>query len=281
MLVVETVHALRQAVTEWRTQQSKIAFVPTMGNLHAGHLALVQAAQHKADKVAVSIFVNPMQFGKGEDFENYPRTLADDKVLLESIGADLLLTPAIDEVYSTGAKTVISVQELAESHCGRFRPGHFDGVATVVCKLFNMVRPDCAFFGLKDYQQFAVIKTMVRDLNFDIELYGIETVREGSGLALSSRNGYLSEAEKRIAPKLYECLLQAKASVISAAFSYAEIERLSITFLTKAGFAPEYFSICQAEDLKAAQVEDNDLVILAAAKLGRTRLIDNIAFRKR
>ncbi|HEY8218487.1 MAG TPA: pantoate--beta-alanine ligase, partial [Methylobacter sp.] len=189
MRIVNTVSELRDVINAWRSTGQSIALVPTMGNLHAGHLALVSKAKEKADRVVVSIFVNPTQFGVGEDFETYPRTEQEDQDKLNAVGSDLLFLPAVSEVYASDAKTVVSVAGLSEWYCGASRPGHFDGVATVVCKLFNMAQPDTALFGLKDFQQLTVIRTMVRDLNFPIEIVGVETIREASGLAMSSRNG--------------------------------------------------------------------------------------------
>jgi pantoate--beta-alanine ligase len=279
MQTVNTVSELRAVVGQWRSAGEKIALVPTMGNLHQGHLQLVAEARKNADRVAVSIFVNPTQFAAGEDFATYPRTEREDQEKLDSIGADLLFLPAVSEIHAPDAKTVVAVTGLSDLHCGVSRPGHFNGVATVVCKLFNMAQPDCALFGLKDFQQFTLIKTMVRDLNIPIEIIPVATVREASGLAMSSRNGYLSEEEKQIAPKLYQSLCSAKESVL-AGRDYADIEREAESFLQDAGFRPEYFSICRAFDLKNADVKDRELVILAAAKLGTTRLIDNISLIK-
>ncbi|NOT11040.1 MAG: pantoate--beta-alanine ligase [Methylococcaceae bacterium] len=278
MQFVDSVFQLRETLKGWRSAGLTIAFVPTMGNLHAGHLKLVEEARENADKVVVSIFVNPMQFGVGEDFETYPRTELEDNQKLRQTGADLLFQPTVTEVYASDAKTVVTVSGLSDMHCGLSRPGHFSGVATVVCKLFNMVQPDIALFGTKDFQQLAVIKTMVRDLNIPVGVIGVETVREASGLAMSSRNGYLTNEEKQIAPSLYQALCQAKAAVQMTDQPYSSIEQAAMTALTEAGFQPVYFSICRAEDLSKATPTDNNLVILAAAKLGKTRLIDNLAF---
>ena len=271
---------LRNAIADWRLAGKRIAFVPTMGNLHAGHLKLVSEARQKADRVVVSIFVNPTQFGAGEDFETYPRTEREDQEKLETVGADLLFLPPVPEMYAPDAKTVVLVAGLSELHCGASRPGHFNGVATVVCKLFNLVQPDIALFGLKDFQQLAVIRAMVRDLSFPVEIFGVDTVRERSGLAMSSRNGYLSTEEIKVAPKLYESLCMARDAVLSGKQAYADIEVQAMLSLREAGFQPDYFSICRSNDLKKADAEDKDLVILAAAKLGRTRLIDNIYFSR-
>jgi pantoate--beta-alanine ligase len=257
-----------------------VALVPTMGNLHEGHLKLVNEARQKADRVIVSIFVNPTQFGVGEDFETYPRTECDDQQKLNASGADLLFQPAVSEVYAPDTKTVVSVAGLSELHCGASRPGHFDGVATIVCKLFNMVQPDIALFGLKDFQQLTVIRTMVRDLNIPVEIIGVETVREASGLAMSSRNGYLTAEERTVAAKLYQSLCAARDTILAGTQAYEEIERHALLFLREAGFQPDYFSVCRSSDLKKAEVNDTELVLLAAAKLGKTRLIDNICFSR-
>jgi len=280
MQTVNAIAELRTIIGAWRRAGDRIAFVPTMGNLHAGHISLVDAARRRAERVVVSIFVNPTQFGVGEDFEAYPRTEAEDRERLLAAGADLLFLPTVREMYDPAAKTVVSVAGLSDLHCGAFRPGHFNGVATVVAKLFNIVQPDTAFFGLKDYQQFVIIQTMVGDLNMPVELVPVETVREANGLAMSSRNGYLSAAEKANAAKLYQALCTAKEAVLSGGAAYADIEGQAQAFLSEAGFRPDYFSICRSLDLVAAAPEDRDLVILAAARLGKTRLIDNICFSK-
>jgi pantoate--beta-alanine ligase len=281
MQIVKTVIDLRQALKSWRAAGLTIAFVPTMGNLHAGHLTLVEEARKKADKVVVSIFVNPTQFGVGEDFETYPRTELEDSQKLRSVHADLLFLPPVAEIYAPDAKTVVTVTGLSELHCGASRPGHFSGVATVVCKLFNMVQPDIALFGLKDFQQLAVILTMVSDLNININVIGVETVREASGLAMSSRNAYLTANEKNAAPLLYQALCQAKEAILAAQQPFADIEQHARDFLTDAGFQPDYFSICRADDLSPATDKDSELVLLAAAKLGKTRLIDNLVFSRK
>lgn len=279
MHIVNTVSELRDAIKAWRSIGQSVALVPTMGNLHAGHLTLVNEAKKKADRVVVSIFVNPAQFGAGEDFETYPRTEREDQEKLNALGADLLFQPTVSEVYTSDAKTVVSVTGLSEWYCGTFRPGHFNGVATVVCKLFNMAQPDIALFGLKDFQQLTVIRTMVRDLNIPVEIVGVETVREASGLAMSSRNGYLTAEEKTVGAKLYQSLCVARDAVL-AGQSYEEIERRALLFLQEASFQPDYFSVCRRSDLKKAGADDVELVLLAAARLSKTRLIDNVCFSK-
>lgn len=277
MHIVNTIEALRAQIRTWKAAGNSIAFVPTMGNLHAGHCQLVKAAKEKADKVVVSIFVNPTQFGVGEDFENYPRTEQQDQAQLQALDTDLLFLPAVAEMYTPNAKTVVSVTGLSELYCGATRVGHFDGVTTVVCKLFNMVQPDIALFGLKDFQQLAVIRTMVKDLNIPVDIIGVETVREVDGLAMSSRNGYLSAEQRQLAPLLYKTLCAAREQILTG-LDYASVEQHALSSLQHAGFAPDYFHVCRSSDLAPAQVDDTDLVLLVAAKLGKTRLIDNLYF---
>ncbi|MDD5268142.1 MAG: pantoate--beta-alanine ligase [Methylococcales bacterium] len=280
MRIVSTVCELREYVKTWRSIGKSIAFVPTMGNLHAGHLQLVNTAKKKADRVVVSIFVNPTQFGAGEDYETYPRTEQEDQRKLQAEGADLLFLPSVAEIYAPDARTEVTVTGLSDLYCGASRPGHFSGVAIVVCKLFNMAQPDIALFGLKDFQQLTIIKTMVRDLNIPVEIVGVDTVRELSGLAMSSRNGYLTDAEKQVAPKLYHSLCVARDAILAGNLAYADLEQQASQFLQQAGFQPDYFSVCRSSDLKKAGAEDVELVILAAAKMGKTRLIDNIYFSR-
>ncbi|MGZ8165136.1 MAG: pantoate--beta-alanine ligase [Methylobacter sp.] len=278
MQTITTVSELRDTIRVWRLAGENIAFAPTMGNLHGGHLKLVNTAREKAARVVVSIFVNPTQFGVGEDFETYPRTEREDQHKLNAAGTDLLFLPAVSEVYAADAKTVVTVTGLSELYCGASRPGHFNGVATVVCKLFNMVQPDIALFGQKDFQQLTIIRTMVRDLNIPVEIIGVETVREAKGLAMSSRNSYLTAEERVIAPKLYNALCAARDAILTGNRSYAEIEQSAMLFLQESGFQPDYFCVCRSRDLKKAVAGDSDLVLLAAAKLGKTRLIDNVSF---
>lgn len=278
MQIVNSIQVLRTVIHTWKMAGLRIAFVPTMGNLHAGHCQLVKAAKEQADKVVVSIFVNPTQFGVGEDFDSYPRTEVQDQEKLQAIETDLLFLPTITEMYGPAAKTVVSVASLSNIHCGASRVGHFDGVATVVCKLFNMVQPDVALFGLKDFQQLAVIRTMVKDLNIPVDIIGIETVREANGLAMSSRNGYLSPEQHQIAPLLYQSLCVARELVLAGNHDYALIEQQALSSLQTAGFLPEYFCVCHSGDLSPAQLNDTNLVLLAAARLGTTRLIDNLSF---
>jgi pantoate--beta-alanine ligase len=277
MQIVKTVFELRSVIKVWRQTGESVAFVPTMGNLHDGHIKLVTEAKQHADRIVVSIFVNPSQFGPGEDFDSYPRTEAEDQTKLTAAGADLLFLPAVTDMYEADIKTTVSVSGLSTIYCGAARPGHFDGVATVVCKLFNMVQPDIALFGRKDFQQLAVIRTMVRDLNIPVDIIGVDTVREPSGLAMSSRNGYLSAQEKQIACQLYQTLCVARDAVL-AGQPFADIEQQALNALQTAGFKPDYFAICRSDDLAKADSQDKQLVILVAARLGKTRLIDNVAF---
>ncbi len=281
MQKVTTISELRARVSQWRQQGQSIAFVPTMGNLHAGHIKLVSEARKKADKVIVSIFVNPSQFGVGDDFESYPRTELADEEKLNKATADLLFLPSVFEIYSDKVKTTVSVEGLSAIHCGAHRAGHFDGVATIVSKLFNIVQPDMAIFGEKDFQQLTVIRQMVRDLNMPVEVFGIATERERDGLALSSRNGYLTSEQRKEAPKLYQALSQARVAVLQGDMGFQFIENKYKKELQVASFEVDYFSICKTADLELATENDNELVILAAAKLGKPRLIDNIFFSKK
>jgi len=281
MQKVTSISELQNQLKQWRKQGLSIAFVPTMGNLHAGHIKLVTEAKKKADKVVVSLFVNPTQFGVGEDFESYPRTELEDEKKLVNTLADLLFIPSVFEMYPGKETTTVSVAGLSSLHCGAHRAGHFDGVATVVCKLFNMVQPDMAIFGEKDFQQLAVIKKMVEDLNSPVEIIGVATQRESDGLAMSSRNGYLSEQERVIAPKLYLSLCKAREMVLQGLLNFQTIEQQQMKYLQEAGFQVDYFSICKADNLQIAVEKDDELVILAAARLGKPRLIDNVYFSAR
>lgn len=281
MRVINDSSTLREALNPLRQRGQRIALVPTMGNLHEGHLALIAEARKQAGFVVCTIFVNPMQFGPTEDLDAYPRTLEQDIARLEAAGCHALFTPSIAEMYPMGHQhhTVVSVPGLSEGYCGASRPGHFDGVATVVCKLFNLVQPDTAIFGLKDYQQFLVIRRMVADLCLPIALVGVATQREPSGLALSSRNGYLSADEKARAAALIRILKDTAAS-LQTGHTVAWVEEQALRSLQEAGFRPDYFSVCHAQTLAPATEQDADLVILAAAWMGRTRLIDNLTLSR-
>ncbi len=281
MEVVEQIPTLRARVATWRRTDQRVAFVPTMGNLHAGHLALVREALRLADRVVVSIFVNPLQFGPTEDFGAYPRTLEQDRALLEAAGTHLLFAPPVAAVYPRGqaGQTRVEVPGISDILCGASRPGHFVGVATVVCKLFNMVQPDLAVFGEKDFQQLLVIRLMTQDLSLPVTIQGLATVREPDGLAMSSRNGYLTREERARAPALYQTLLRA-GERLRAGVAIAEVERLAAEEIAAADFGPDYCSVRRAGDLAPAGSEDRELVVLAAARLGRARLIDNLCVRR-
>jgi pantoate--beta-alanine ligase len=269
---------LRAAVAADRKAGKRIALVPTMGNLHAGHLQLVERAHKEADIVIVSIFVNPLQFGANEDLDKYPRTLAADKEKLFAAGVQYLFTPAVEEIYPSGmaAQTKVSVPELSDTLCGASRPGHFTGVATVVSKLFQIAQPDVAVFGEKDFQQLAIIRKMTGDLCMPIEIVGVQTARSTDGLALSSRNGFLSADERQVAPILHDALQECRAAIACGYDSYQELEQHALELLRSAGLRPDYFAVRDARTLGPVSLETEKLVILAAAYLGSTRLIDNV-----
>ncbi len=278
MLTVYTIAELRQQLNAARRAGQKIAFVPTMGNLHRGHMSLVEEAVRQADLVVASIFVNPLQFGANEDLDGYPRTLKDDQHKLESYGCQLLFAPSAHEMYPRGTniQTVVEVRSLSDLHCGISRPTHFRGVATVVTKLFGIVQPDIAVFGKKDYQQLAVIRQLTEDLSLPVEVIGVPTGRADSGLALSSRNGYLSESELAIAPTLYATLNQLAEQLEQGNHDFQALEEQANQQLEAAGFGRDYIHICRQCDLQPATEGDHMLVILAAAQLGAARLIDNL-----
>ena len=269
---------LRQILKEWRREGQRVAFVPTMGNLHAGHGHLVREAGKRADRVVVSIFVNPLQFGPKEDFDRYPRTPQEDAALLESLDVDLLFTPSVADMYPRGrdSSTLVDVPDLSGILCGEFRPGHFVGVATVVAMLLNLVQADCALFGEKDFQQLTIIRRMAEDLLMPTEIIGVPTIREADGLAMSSRNRYLTATERVIAPHLYATLSVARAAVLSGRTDYDAIEAQGRTILMSHGFRPDYFSIRDALTLQVPGSGTVDRVILVAAWLGRARLLDNV-----
>jgi pantoate--beta-alanine ligase len=278
MNTVKTVLDLRAAVARARSEGKRIGLTPTMGNLHSGHVALVSKAVQRADFVVATIFVNPLQFGPNEDLATYPRTLAADQEKLLQAGCHLLFTPTVEEMYPHGMadQTLVSVPHLSEGLCGASRPGHFDGVATVVSKLFNMVQPDLAVFGEKDFQQLAVIRAMVRDLNMPIKIIGEPTVRADDGLALSSRNGYLSPEQRAAAPALYSVISQIGTAIRAGEQDFVRLLEDGRRELEAAGFRIDYLEIRDATSLRPATAENSDLVILAAAFLGKTRLIDNL-----
>ncbi|AUM71832.1 pantoate--beta-alanine ligase [Pseudomonas fluorescens] len=278
MNTVKTVRELRAAVARARGEGKRIAFVPTMGNLHSGHVALVTKAAQRADFVVASIFVNPLQFGAGEDLDKYPRTLAADQEKLLQAGCHLLFAPSVEEMYPDGmaGQTRVSVPQLSEGLCGASRPGHFEGVATVVSKLFNMVQPDLAVFGQKDFQQLAVIRALVHDLNMPIQIIGEPTVRAEDGLALSSRNGFLSPEQRAVAPVVYRSLSLIAEAIRQGQRDFPALIGEQLKQLEAAGLRPDYLEIRHAKTLRPASSEDRDLVILVAAFLGTTRLIDNL-----
>ncbi|MGZ8982751.1 MAG: pantoate--beta-alanine ligase [Methylotenera sp.] len=282
MQVIQTVTELRSAL---KTQAS-IALVPTMGNLHAGHIHLVEIARQHAQCVVVSIFVNPLQFGANEDLASYPRTLEADCEKLKTAGADIVFTPGVDEVYpdfnaatqNLGQTMLISAPPVANELCGAARPGHFDGVATVVMKLFNMVMPQVAVFGKKDFQQLFVIRELVKQFNLPIEIIAGETVREADGLAMSSRNGYLTPAQKTQAAQLQQHLKHIVSYIQQGASDFDALTQSATQMLNDSGWLVDYVSVRSALTLAPATAHDRHLVVLAAAKLGNTRLIDNIEF---
>ncbi|MFT6550218.1 MAG: pantoate--beta-alanine ligase [Zhongshania marina] len=278
MKTYSTAASLRAALSSGKRAGKTVAFVPTMGNLHDGHLRLVQRAKQHADIVVVSIFVNPLQFGANEDLSSYPRTLAADKEKLFAAGAQFLFLPHVNEIYPEGmdSHSKIAVPELSDRHCGASRPGHFTGVATIVAKLFNIVQPDTAVFGEKDFQQLSVIRKMVRDLCMPINIVGVATARSEDGLALSSRNGYLNAEQREIAPVLHHVLQETREAIACGYDSYSKLEQHAKISLNKAGLESDYFTICDASTLRPVTADTEEVVILAAAKLGSTRLIDNV-----
>lgn len=274
---IHHIQALREQIRGWKQAGQTVAFVPTMGNLHAGHLSLVDAAQQRADRVVVSIFVNPLQFAAGEDFGSYPRTLEADCVQLDKHAVDVVFAPADSEIYPQGREglTQVVVPDLSRLLCGEYRSGHFEGVATVVNLLLNLVQPDMALFGQKDYQQLAVIRRMVRDLHVPVEIVGMPTRREADGLAMSSRNAYLTPPQREQASAIYAALRYVATSLERGERGFAGLEQAGLEHLRKAGLQPQYLRI-KAPDLTAPDDAMRHFVVLAAVKLGDTRLIDNV-----
>jgi pantoate--beta-alanine ligase len=281
MITTSAISTIREHVKTWRSKGETVAFVPTMGNLHQGHITLVNEAKKRADHVVVSIFVNPMQFSANEDLDGYPRTLAQDSEKLMLAGTELLFTPTPEIIYPKGLaqQTFIEVPEIGDELCGASRPGHFRGVATIVSKLFNIVQPDIALFGRKDFQQLMIIKTMVEDLSMPIDVIGVETIREASGLAMSSRNGYLTIEEKHSAATLKQALdsivnaIQ-RGEAIQQAISIAKKRLITV------GFTPDYLEVRNANTLRQVTAADSELVVIVAAYIGKARLIDNVSFSR-
>ena len=280
MKCTDKIISLREQVNHWKSQGDPVILVPTMGNLHSGHLSLVEYAGARKGKVIVSIFVNPIQFVQGEDYENYPRTLKSDLELLERQEVDLVFNPAVDEIYPGGLEmqTRVTVTPLDGIFCGKFRPGHFTGVATVVTKLFNLVQPDVAIFGEKDYQQLLVIKKLVSDLAIPVEILSVPTVREPDGLAMSSRNHYLTPEQRKTASLMYRQLNRVADSILDGETEFNRLQDEATAVLENAGFRPEYFGVQDAETLGPPQ--EGDIIVLVAAWLGQARLIDNILIRR-
>lgn len=282
MKVEHTIAAVRAALKQARQKGQSIAFVPTMGNLHSGHIQLINEARRRADYVVSSIFVNPTQFGAGEDFDNYPRTLDADSSQLADAKCDLVFAPSATEMYPDGRSqlTSVSVASITDVLCGASRPGHFTGVATVVTKLFNIIQPDMALFGEKDYQQLAVIRCMTKELCIPIEIIGIPTVRAEDGLALSSRNGYLSAEARAKAPMLFATLCQVRDALLSGQDDVEMLTQAATAHLEKCGFDVDYL-VVYSDKLQSIQPRDDVAVILVAAKLDSTRLIDNLSFQRK
>ena len=280
MEIAKSVAALRKVCNQWRDQGCKVGLVPTMGNLHDGHLSLLTKARELCDKTICSVYVNPLQFDQANDFEQYPNTLEQDIVALQTLGTDLVFVPDTSMIYPNGTenRTTVNVPGITDSLEGAWRDGHFTGVATVVCKLFNLAEPDVAVFGEKDFQQLLLVRRMTEDLNFPIEIVGSPTIRTPEGLAMSSRNGRLSNKERRQASEIYRTLKECVKSLRNGAKEFEQLELAARQRLTDAGFSPDYFSIRNTTDLEPAGANDNidSWVVLVAANLGDVRLIDNM-----
>jgi pantoate--beta-alanine ligase len=280
MQIINDTNMLRSQIQIWQGAKQSIAFVPTMGNLHAGHLALVKQAQQCADKVVVSIFVNPTQFDKAADLQAYPRTESADQEKLQAVGIDVLFLPNVDVMYPNLAHAcTVQVPAIANILEGASRQGHFAGVATVVAKLFNLVQPNYAIFGEKDFQQLMLIRQMVQDLNFAVKIIASPTIRENNGLAMSSRNHYLSTEQQQTAAYLYQTLQFIQSAIQQGETNYPYLQTHAMQRLTKHGFQPDYIEIRQKSDLQIPSAEATELVILAAAWLGKARLIDNLVVK--
>ena len=278
MQTAHTVSQVREVVRGWHREGLSVGFVPTMGNLHSGHISLVREAMARCDKVVVSIFVNPTQFGPNEDFDRYPRTLDADAAQLVDAGAALLFAPSVEEIYPLGQnQTWVDVEGLGDYLCGASREGHFRGVTTVVSKLFNIVQPDVAVFGEKDFQQLAILRRMSEELLFPVKIVGAPTSREDDGLAKSSRNGFLDESERKLAPLIYANLQKLRSDIEQGERDFRNLEQRYTERLNTAGFQVDYLTIANASSLAPAAKNDTDLVVAVAAKLGKTRLIDNVS----
>lgn len=277
--IQRTISGVREQVRQWVADGDTVALVPTMGNLHAGHMSLVERARNLADRVVVSIFVNPLQFGPNEDFDTYPRTPEQDHGMLAAVDVDLLFEPSVEEMYPDGkvGSVTVEVPGLSDMLCGEHRKGHFAGVATVVTKLFNVVQPSVAVFGEKDYQQLMVIRRMARDLNMPVQIVGVPTLREADGLAMSSRNRYLDEAQRELAPLIHQVLAEVSRQVQADQQPLEQVEQWGRQALEVAGFEVDYLSIRERFELAEPGDADSDLVVLVAARLDRVRLIDNLA----
>ena len=278
---VTSIADVRAAVREWRRAGERVVFVPTMGNLHAGHMSLLEAARAHGERFVASIFVNPMQFGPNEDFAHYPRTPERDARMLGDAGCDLMFTPDVAQMYPYGpaGATRVELPGLSEILCGEFRPGHFQGVTTVVCKLLHIVEPDAAVFGEKDFQQLTLIRRMVSELCMPVAIIAAPTVRDADGLAMSSRNQYLTDAERARAPALHRALAAAAERLAAGERDFPAIEREGLRALEAEGFRPDYFAVRRAADLGLPEAASGHLVVLSAAHLGKARLIDNVQVR--
>jgi pantoate--beta-alanine ligase len=278
METVTTIAAVRERVAAWRRAGQRVAFVPTMGNLHAGHISLIEKAREHGDRFVASIFVNPMQFGPNEDFAHYPRTPRQDEAMLAAAGCNLMFMPDVAEIYPNGAErpTSVEVPGLSDVLCGAFRPGHFQGVATVVAKLFNIVAPDVAVFGEKDYQQLTIIRRMVTELCMPVQIVGAPTVREADGLAMSSRNQYLGSEERSTAPRIHAALSEAIERLRGGSRDFAAIEQRGRERLATGGFRVDYFEVREGRNLEKPSPDTRHFVVLTAARLGKARLIDNL-----
>lgn len=274
---MHVIHTQKELV-ETLKKLTNIAFVPTMGNLHDGHLKLIEEALKRTKYVVVSIFINPLQFNSKDDFKNYPRTLDEDLLMLQKLDVPFVFVPSKEDIIDSSQTIEIHLSDIANDLCGRFRPGHFNGVATIVCKLFNLIQPELAFFGKKDFQQLFLIKELVKQLNYPIHIIAIDTVRHKDGLAKSSRNNLLSKEDRKKAPQLFELMNAMKEKVMQKKLSFKEIESDAERLLNDSGWIVDYLAIRSAQSLKTPVHNEKQMVILGAATLGSVRLIDNIEF---